>query len=505
MFIMLLVCLNIVALPGGLFDMITDPAMSVVGMKGLVDMEGLFISELGNYARALKEKIDTIESFLQDVQSKRDISSKNPEEFVAHPLNAFSLIRRMHEDWTHIELFMSERVGLNHLQAIEKGLDEAQPTDKDLNDAINGILLLNRFYNLQPVDIAKGLLMGQQYNAHLTTLNCQALAKANLNYNYDRDALNWYETAVGQYDDDRDGQVYREVFDFKLPDLYINYTSTLVIKGFRKAAFNILRNVSDLDARLWLLQKEVYEVGKIDVPDPTFLVEPWIDHDGCQGLGESRKYFSCHYEKGTSDFLRIAPLKVEILSVDPHIVIYHDVIYEREIFRVKNVSLPSLKSPSRYLNGDDYNIQFARVHEELESPLNRRIKDMTGEDVKEDKDFVISNYGICGFRDYHVDNLEVQDQTAELGDRLTSMVFFMSNVSQGGAISFPGLNVTVWPQKGSALVWRNLNHSMQPIEDLLHLSCPVIVGSKWTLVKWLHEKPQMFFRPCKKEYKEFNI
>jgi len=102
-------------------------------------------------------------SFLQDVQSKRDISRRNPKEFVAHPLNAFSLIRRMHEDWTHMELYMSEQVGMSYLQAIKNGLDEAQPTDKDLRDAIGGIISLHRFYNLQPVDIAKGLLMGKQY------------------------------------------------------------------------------------------------------------------------------------------------------------------------------------------------------------------------------------------------------------------------------------------------------------------------------------------------------
>lgn len=58
---------------------------------------------------------------------------------------------------------MLNQVGLEHLQAIETGLDEAQPSDNDLNDAIGGIISLQQFYNLQPSDIANGLLMGQQY------------------------------------------------------------------------------------------------------------------------------------------------------------------------------------------------------------------------------------------------------------------------------------------------------------------------------------------------------
>ncbi|XP_016975119.1 prolyl 4-hydroxylase subunit alpha-1 [Drosophila rhopaloa] len=472
--------------------------MSIAGMKGLVDMEGLFISELTNYTKALKDKIDDIESFLQKVQSKREISRKNPQQFVAHPLNAFSLIRRLHEDWTEIELFMSKQVGLNHLEAIKKGLDESQPTDQDLLDATNGIITMQRTYNLQPVDIAKGILGSQKYNVNLTTLNCQLLAKACLILNEDRAAFSYFKTAVEHYDENRDGQVYREVFDFKLSDLYTNYTKILIIKGFRSAALNILRNVSDLDADLWLLQRKVYEEAKIDVPDPTYYTAPWTDKSGCQGLWESKNYFSCYYESGTTDFLRIAPLKVEILSLDPHIAIYHDVIFDSEISGMKNISLPLLKGPLRYLNSDDFNLKFAKIYGEHQSPLNQRIRDITGDNVKEDKDFLIFNYGMCGFKNYHFDNIELQDQTAELGDRLTSIKFFLNDVTEGGALVFPHLNLTIWPQKGSAVVWQNLNNEMDANEDIIHLSCPVIVGSKWTLSKWLHQNPLMFSKPCKK-------
>ncbi|XP_017111744.1 prolyl 4-hydroxylase subunit alpha-1 [Drosophila elegans] len=505
MCLILKICLVSLILPGALFEILTDQAMSIAGMKSLVDMEGLFISELTNYANALKDKIDTIESFLQNVQSKREISRKNPQKFVAHPLNGFSLIRRLHEDWTNTELLMSKQVGLSNLEAIKKGLDEAQPTEQDLDDAIRGVFSLHRFYNLQPVDIANGVLGGQKYNAKMSTLDCQVLANSLVNSNRERIALDWYKTAVDHYDEERDGQVYREVFNFTLADLYTNYTETLVAKGFISAALNILRNVSDLDADLWSLHRKIYEYAKADIPDTFFVTEPWVGHIGCQGLWERRKYFSCFYESGRTAFLRIAPLKVEILSLDPYIAIYHDVIYDSEISRMKNISLPLLNGPLRFIYSDDYNLKFAKLNEEHQSALNQRVTDITGENEKGNSDFMIYNYGICGFRDSHVDNLELEDQTAELGDRLTSIMFFLSDVAQGGATVFPYANITIWPQKGSAVVWRNLNHAMQPNEDTFHMSCPVIVGSKWTLVKWLHQNPQMFSRPCEKEYTKFNL
>lgn len=39
----------------------------------------------------------------------------------------------------------------------------------------------------------------------------------------------------------------------------------------------------------------------------------------------------CHYERNKSAFLKIAPLKLEEISLDPYIVQYHDVIYDPEI------------------------------------------------------------------------------------------------------------------------------------------------------------------------------
>lgn len=112
---------------------------------------------------------------------------------------------------------------------------------------------------------------------------------------------------------------------------------------------------------------------------------------------------------------------METLSLKPHIVLYHDVIYDSEISKVKNISLPSLKSPLRILYAIDYNLKFAKIREDHQSPLSLRIKDMTGEDVQEDKDFQIDNYGICGFRNFHTDNIELQDQTVCWIKRKTQM------------------------------------------------------------------------------------
>lgn len=119
----------------------------------------------------------------------------------------------------------------------------------------------------------------------------------------------------------------------------------------------------------------------------------------------------CFYEQKRTAFLAIAPLKTEILSLDPYIAIFHDVIYESEIRRVKNITLSSFKGPLRYSNRDEYNVQFAKVYEDQQSLLNKRIEDLTGDVVaKEDKDFDVYNYGIGGISYSHLDVPSEEDE-----------------------------------------------------------------------------------------------
>lgn len=48
----------------------------------------------------------------------------------------------------------------------------------------------------------------------------------------------------------------------------------------------------------------------------------------------------CRYVSNKSSFLKIAPLKLEEASLKPYIVVYHDVIYDREIELIKQMAKP---------------------------------------------------------------------------------------------------------------------------------------------------------------------
>lgn len=48
----------------------------------------------------------------------------------------------------------------------------------------------------------------------------------------------------------------------------------------------------------------------------------------------------CKYVTNRSPFLKIAPLKLEEASLDPYLVIFHDVLYDSEIETIINEAKP---------------------------------------------------------------------------------------------------------------------------------------------------------------------
>ena len=66
---------------------------------------------------------------------------------------------------------------------------------------------------------------------------------------------------------------------------------------------------------------------------------------------------------------------------------------------------------------------------------------------------------------------------------------YFSDVEEGGETFFPRLNVSVKPQKGSALLWPSVRNRSpnSEIEDLtIHAALPVKKGVKFAANSWIH-------------------
>ena len=60
----------------------------------------------------------------------------------------------------------------------------------------------------------------------------------------------------------------------------------------------------------------------------------------------------------------------------------------------------------------------------------------------------------------------------------------------GGATVWPFARISVFPEKGSGILWYNLNRSGDVDYFSIHKACPVILGNKWIGNKWIRYNAQ---------------
>lgn len=120
---------------------------------------------------------------------------------------------------------------------------------------------------------------------------------------------------------------------------------------------------------------------------------------------------SCSYVENDVAFLKIAPLKQEQISLDPYIVVYHDVAYDSEIEVLKRMAKPRFKRATvqNHKTGElevaHYRISKSAwlkdEEHEVVATIVQRVKDMTGLTMDTAEELQVVNYGIGGHYEPH--------------------------------------------------------------------------------------------------------
>lgn len=74
------------------------------------------------------------------------------------------------------------------------------------------------------------------------------------------------------------------------------------------------------------------------------------------------------------------------------------------------------------------------------------------------------------------------------GQRVATIITYLSDVEQGGGTSFPNIGVQVQPKKGCAVYFANTDPHGMPDHQTLHAGEPVAAGVKFIATKWLRER-----------------
>ena len=126
--------------------------------------------------------------------------------------------------------------------------------------------------------------------------------------------------------------------------------------------------------------------------------------------------------------------------------------------------------------------------------LSDRIKDFTNTHKHHYEEFQVVKYGVGGFFKPHYDACDGDENYCKKmdldnGPRYITVLIYLNNVADGGHTVFPNINKSVKPEKGKAVIFKNVDENGKLITQSFHGGDPVNEGEKWIANKWIHLHP----------------
>ncbi|KAH8383042.1 hypothetical protein KR009_006460, partial [Drosophila setifemur] len=450
---------------------------SVVNMVELIGLNENLAHKLELYAEEITQKANTIRMVILQMAKQHQQWEENQSWDL---LSSFSLIRHMQADWLMVQLYMEKPMEQEHLDLIDF-------KNSTFEDAVEGIRRMQLVYHMSARNMAEGFLNGVKYNSSLSAQDCLALALHLINQSRWKDAEPWILAGIDALN--RPG-LPKELDLLRGPneaELYRILAEVRLELGQPRLALEAYQNAlfySPHDAEIFR-KHQILESIEINIPSTDILGGHSSDEGSllthcCSGLCERSKNFRqyCFYDTASSPFLFLAPVKMEILSLEPFVMILHDVISLEERSLLRSASRKYVFAASLVDSID-----------KMTERLTDLLEDATGLDMEYSETFHVINYGLGGLNDQvglyiYIYSLSHRRLSGSLFIYLYYLFIItqcpqLSDVPQGGATIFPRLNLTVFPKAGSALFWYNLDNQANADGRIDHVECPVIVGSKW--------------------------
>ncbi|XP_055943211.1 prolyl 4-hydroxylase subunit alpha-1-like [Argiope bruennichi] len=520
----------------------TEVYTAIADLGQLLDTDREIIKALENYLAIEQERITNVRWLKEQFEKVYKTANQDEESFLTNPINAFLLVKRLSEDWQTTNRIIEAATSKVMVQNVSySGL--LFPDREDLSGAATALLRLQDTYLLETSQLARGEIEGAKSRSlEFTAGDCFQLGYQAVALEDYKRAIQWLEEALDRLEREELKSANKPSIleflahcAFKLNNVKhaIKITRQLlaIAPTHPRAHDNLLHYESVLNTKGdTAFSEEDYddysayysEYEESDEHDSHSLralkraLIPAFDNYEklCRGehirsyLEESR--LKCRYTTNNNNYLLLQPVKQEILSLDPFICMFHDVISDKDIELFKQIALPLLERAtvtnpkSGVLETATYRVSKSAWLKDVVHPriahASQVVKDITGLETSTAEELHIINYGIGGHYEPHYDFKKKgeADGFAHLGtgNRIATWIYYLSDVDAGGATVFPKVGVSVKPRKGSAAFWYNLRQNGEGDLNTIHAACPVLSGSKWVGNKWLHEKENEFRRKC---------
>ncbi|KAL8245765.1 hypothetical protein R6Q59_006981 [Mikania micrantha] len=205
----------------------------------------------------------------------------------------------------------------------------------------------------------------------------------------------------------------------------------------------------------------------------------------------------------------------EILSWEPRAFVYHNFLSKEECDYLINLAKPHMAKStvvdSKTGQSKDSRVRTSsgtflrRGRDKIIRNIEKRIADFTFIPIEHGEGLQILHYEEGQKYEPHFDYFLDEFNTKNGGQRIATVLMYLSDVEEGGETTFPAApgnfsvklerdnssqcakNVLhVKPKMGDALLFWSMRPDATLDPSSLHGGCPVIKGNKWSSTKWMH-------------------
>ncbi|KAM7412851.1 hypothetical protein PAMA_020304 [Pampus argenteus] len=510
---------------------------SLLNVKQAISVERKLIDYLKTYVEHELERLEDIKRFYAKVSDLHTQVYKGPAAAMTNPLVAFTLIKRLHSEWLNV-VYSNE--AMENSQALRSSYEEEEanlPKLEDLQGAAQGLMRLQDVYALQVASLARGRFQrvtnGKPIDICMPAVSvplsgddCFLVGKVAYEQEDYYHSVQWLEESVrlfrgtgggwspenmGTLEDALDHLAFSH---FKTGN--VSYALSLSQELLHHDPMNgrVLQNVEKYEKLLVATPPVSIRADVLRRPTSNYLRTRDTYERLCQTQGSQPMHFKnpglfCDYFTNGSPGLLLQPVRREVLSLQPAVVLYHDFITDTEAEDIKRVAQQGLRR-SVVAAGEkqataDYRIsKSAWLKDSAHSivgKLDQRISMLTGLNVKHPygEYLQVVNYGIGGHYEPHFDHATSPSSPVfklKTGNRVATFMIYLSSVEAGGSTAFIYANFSVPVVEKAAIFWWNLHRNGKEDVNTLHAGCPVLIGDKWVANKWIHEYGQEFTHRC---------
>ncbi|CEF59606.1 Prolyl 4-hydroxylase alpha-related protein PH4[alpha]EFB [Strongyloides ratti] len=496
----------------------------------MVDLENLKESErdigyvIEEYIKSEEERLNKLKEYANEYKVR--LNEKKDITYITNPINAYTLIKKMSVDWKNIQQKMNENKADEFLEKIKYQKQSKiikYPDDEDLTGAANALVRLQDTYNLSTTELADGIIQGQDIKKKFTAHDCFEIGRAAYNDQDYYHVVNWMQEALMRLENETPRTVeYTDILEYLAFALFKQGNVKRALALTKKLASIETNHPRAIDNIKWyedmLTLEDKKNLNELPPIKNERLVYKKVPEQNeyeslCRGestisISQKSKLY-CYYKRDRP-FLKLAPIKVEIVHFNPLAVLFKEIISDEEISVIESLAIPRLKratvqnAKTGELETASYRISKSAWLKDGEHPvihrINKRIGDMTNLNQDTSEDLQVANYGLGGHYDPHFDFARKEETNAfkrlGTGNRIATVLFYMSQPERGGATVFTELGLPQFPVHHDALFWYNLKRNGDGDVRTRHAACPVLTGVKWVSNKWIHERGQEFTRPC---------